>query len=317
ADLAENYSTYDTTITEGMLVSLASTTASWNQSHRDGITTTPYTLSTIKKAEKGDTVLGVISTRPGILLGGNTTQGIPVAFSGRVPVLVTNENGTVQQGDYLTLSTSTTGYAMKLTDSGISIGRALSSSLSDTATATIMMVVENKEHTATLSSLEGISFISSATSTLPTTTIAESLTTRLTSGLSVVKEYVAVKMSAVVGYFDTVFARDVYTDTLDVRVICVGEGTNKTCVTKEKLDSLLLLDPSSTTQSSNQGHQSPDTEPSLVSSGEVLGTATSTTDEATTTNTSSESSETVEIIPTALPEGDSQTNATSTSDNLP
>jgi hypothetical protein len=124
-------------------------------------------------------------------------------------------------------------------------------------------------------------------------------------------------MSAVVGYFDTVFARDVYTDTLDVRVICVGEGTNKTCVTKEKLDSLLLLDPSSTTQSSNQGHQSPDTEPSLVSSGEVLGTATSTTDEATTTNTSSESSETVEIIPTALPEGDSQTNATSTSDNLP
>lgn len=69
--------------------------------------------------------IGVISEMPGIVLSGDTT-GAPLALAGRVPVKITNENGSVQAGDYLT-SSSTPGYAMKATRPGIVIGKALES----------------------------------------------------------------------------------------------------------------------------------------------------------------------------------------------
>jgi hypothetical protein len=49
---------------------------------------------------------------------------MPVALVGRVPVNVTNENGSIRVGDYLTTS-STPGYAMKATEVGRVIGMAL------------------------------------------------------------------------------------------------------------------------------------------------------------------------------------------------
>jgi hypothetical protein len=53
-------------------------------------------------------------------------NGVPIAFTGRVPVYVTDENGTVASGDYLTLSKTRPGYAMKLVGEGRAIGIALS-----------------------------------------------------------------------------------------------------------------------------------------------------------------------------------------------
>lgn len=80
-------------------------------------------------------VIGVYSTSPGLLVGGQTILGggsnlgdnkIPVALSGRVPVKVSDENGPIQAGDYLT-SSSTPGVAMKATKVGPVIGQALES----------------------------------------------------------------------------------------------------------------------------------------------------------------------------------------------
>jgi hypothetical protein len=48
----------------------------------------------------------------------------PVALAGRVPVKVTNENGPIKIGDYLT-SASRPGYAMKAIGPGIVIGRSM------------------------------------------------------------------------------------------------------------------------------------------------------------------------------------------------
>ncbi len=250
ADLAENYPTSDPTITPGMVVSLASTTLSWSQSLPNG-STTDYEIAEVKKASLGTEALGVISTRPGILLGGNTTNGIPVAFSGRVPVYVSNENGIVRRGDFLTISSSTPGYAMKQTTNGQSIGRAISDQDGNSTSSLVMMIVEQKERTITVSAIEGLSLLSSS-STPPATTVRETLLARLSQGFSVVREYIAVKISAVTGYFDTVFAGEVYADTLDAQVLCLGEGQSKTCVTKEKLDSLLLLDPNNTGSNGGQ-----------------------------------------------------------------
>ncbi|MCL4366165.1 MerR family DNA-binding transcriptional regulator [Patescibacteria group bacterium] len=78
-------------------------------------------------------MIGVRSASPGLLVGGQTILGggsnltgnkIPVALAGRVPVKVSDENGPVEIGDYLT-SSSIPGVAMKATRVGSVIGQAL------------------------------------------------------------------------------------------------------------------------------------------------------------------------------------------------
>jgi len=82
----------------------------------------------VKRAEGAydKDLLGVVSTAPGVLLG--TPEDYPISvkvtLAGRVPVKVSTENGAIEIGDYLT-SSSTPGVAMKATDSGITIGKAL------------------------------------------------------------------------------------------------------------------------------------------------------------------------------------------------
>jgi hypothetical protein len=78
-------------------------------------------------------VAGVISTRPGLLLGHddpacNSDAKPPMALAGRVPVKITLEGGPIRPGDLLT-SSSTPGHAMKATEAwrGGIIGTALES----------------------------------------------------------------------------------------------------------------------------------------------------------------------------------------------
>ena len=115
-DYAENITVSDPTIEAADVVSM-------DPSHPDHVikSSTPYDTTT----------LGVISTSPGFVTNASepdsddTTQR-PLALSGRVPVKVTDENGAITPGDYLT-SSSTPGYAMKATQPGAVIGRAMAS----------------------------------------------------------------------------------------------------------------------------------------------------------------------------------------------
>ncbi|RKX45680.1 MAG: hypothetical protein DRP27_03530 [Thermotogae bacterium] len=76
-------------------------------------------------------VIGVVSTKPGLVIGEEPT-GIDidtdriavVALAGRVPVKVSTENGPIEVGDWLTPS-SKPGVAMKATGPGPVIGKAL------------------------------------------------------------------------------------------------------------------------------------------------------------------------------------------------
>jgi hypothetical protein len=64
-------------------------------------------------------VAGVVSTQPGMVLGGtDPAEGYALlALSGIVPVKVTNEGGPIQPGDLL-VSSSTPGYAMRWAGDG-------------------------------------------------------------------------------------------------------------------------------------------------------------------------------------------------------
>ncbi len=71
-------------------------------------------------------LMGVVSTQPGLVIGEPVTEGTMVflALAGRVPVLVSTENGPIQPGDYLT-SSSQKGVAMRATKPGMVVGQAM------------------------------------------------------------------------------------------------------------------------------------------------------------------------------------------------
>lgn len=81
----------------------------------------------------GYDILGVVSTAPGVTINSEAAADaahpyvIPIALSGRVPVMVSNANGVVRAGDPLTAS-SVPGVAMKATGACYTLGRALEDS---------------------------------------------------------------------------------------------------------------------------------------------------------------------------------------------
>jgi len=115
ADVAENYPTQDKTLEPGDIVSASA-----------GF---PIHITKSRVDDDSRGILGVVSTKPGVLLGHNgnfaNASTVPVALVGRVPVKVTNENGDIKPGDYLTISKTRAGYATKAIDAGYVIGQAL------------------------------------------------------------------------------------------------------------------------------------------------------------------------------------------------
>lgn len=112
ADLAELYTTNDVSIEVGEVVSID-----------------PDLQTGMKKSQIAydRSVLGIISTKPGLVIGNIDKEGVkamPVALSGRVPVKVSAQNGPIKVGDYLTAS-SLPGVAMKATKAGAIIGTAM------------------------------------------------------------------------------------------------------------------------------------------------------------------------------------------------
>jgi hypothetical protein len=69
-------------------------------------------------------VLGVISEKPSLIITGGIKEGKLLAVAGRIPTKVTNINGAIHRGDPLTTS-SMPGYAMKATAPGPIVGKAL------------------------------------------------------------------------------------------------------------------------------------------------------------------------------------------------
>ncbi len=112
ADLAEIYGTMDPTLSPGDIVAVDSAMQAG-----------------VKKSSVAydSTVIGVVSTNPGIVIGNVSDPGatpVMVALAGRVPMKVNMENGPIKSGDYLTAS-STPGEAMKATKAGLVIGEAI------------------------------------------------------------------------------------------------------------------------------------------------------------------------------------------------
>lgn len=129
ADLAEIYSTADKSVESGDVVTIDSNLNA-------GVKKTQHAYDS--------QILGVISTKPALLIGGTNGEGVsgtPVALSGRIPVKVSTENGSIKPGDYLT-SSSIPGVAMKAVKAGTVIGQALTG-YDDAEIGLVMLFVKN------------------------------------------------------------------------------------------------------------------------------------------------------------------------------
>ena len=119
ADLAEYYATGEL-LEAGDVVSVSNEKLTLNGKEI-------VTKGVLRKSNSAydKNIIGAISTTPGLILGSyDSSEKSLLALAGRTPVKVSAESGPIDIGDYLT-SSSTPGVAMKATEPGVVIGRAL------------------------------------------------------------------------------------------------------------------------------------------------------------------------------------------------
>jgi hypothetical protein len=109
ADLAEYYSS-ESELSAGTVVALHPTKTTWVEP---------------ANASSSGRVMGIVATAPGLILGEKTEQSYPIALAGRVPLLVTTENGDIKAGDRLTVSPTLAGKASKAVMASRTVGIAM------------------------------------------------------------------------------------------------------------------------------------------------------------------------------------------------
>lgn len=234
ADLAEIYTTNDASIEAGDVVSLDSN------------------LKTGVKKSMGaydQNVLGIVSTRPGMLIGGVDKEGVgavPVALSGRVPVKVVTENGSINPGDYLVPS-SMPGVAMKARGVGVIIGQAMSAYDAE-GTGVVMVFVKNfdlgqeavllGEITPKINTDGGDNGLSTLVATIQSETANDPIAiimAKIADSKQLLTDFIATRITSIRGYFDEVFARKIHTDQLCVKK---SDGS-EVCVNGDQVNTLL------------------------------------------------------------------------------
>jgi hypothetical protein len=108
ADLAEYYNSYET-LESGTVVGVDASMADSVKRSSE-----PYQRD----------LIGVVATRPGIILGSGHETTYPIALVGRVPVNISTENGPIKAGDRVTSGTLE-GYGMRATKAGRVLGVAI------------------------------------------------------------------------------------------------------------------------------------------------------------------------------------------------
>ena len=126
----------DGALTEGRIYSIDSTVLTHDLAEMFPSTQTLMAGDIVSVSSDGDehverstserTIIGAISTDPGLILGHETEEDgyYPVALAGRVPIKVNNENGPLTIGDRIAVS-SVTGVGMRAEGPGEVVGIAM------------------------------------------------------------------------------------------------------------------------------------------------------------------------------------------------
>ena len=180
-------------------------------------------------------VMGVVSTDPGSVIGGNVTGGkkiVPIALNGRVPVKINLEGGSITTGDKIALS-SVAGVAKKAERFDNVIGIALQpfDETSVGNSITVYLQLHNQEDLRALAE----KFASTTATTTDEAVLAgvfADASVNLKSAFSTAWETLGdlvsygirefgIAIKATIGVFEKVFAKEVHTDKLCVEDVCV------------------------------------------------------------------------------------------------
>ena len=71
-----------------------------------------------------ENIIGVIGENPILIFGKETEKSVPVVSYGKTLIRVTNQNGEIKKGDFIT-SSNKPGVGQRATESGFVVGRAL------------------------------------------------------------------------------------------------------------------------------------------------------------------------------------------------
>jgi hypothetical protein len=267
ADIAEVYTTNDPALEAGDVVAL------------DSDLQTGVRKSV---ADGNGMAIGIVSTRPGTVIGGVEKEGVravPVALAGRVPVKVNTHNGPIVPGDYLVVSPSQDGVAMKAGAGGLVIAQAMSGYDGD-GVGVVLAFVKNMYlgssplPVESITTADGLSVMTDQAMLVLPEPVRGTLAQRVASGLSVMTELFSVRLTAFLASIDTLFTRE-----LHVQRLCVArtDGT-ELCMTGDDFDpSESASVPSmaqqevpvpSTPEASESNENSGAVEPSIVSPSE-------------------------------------------------
>lgn len=180
--------------------------------------------------------VGVVSTQPAFV-GNDTgsfegTSPVLIGLAGQVPVKVTSENGSVQVGDYLTISATQPGRAMKATNPGWVIGKVLA------VNGQTIMLIQSSYYVPSVATM--LQDGNSGNTQLQTDLATLNITDASAFGDLVVVGQVYIQKDLTVK--GTVTAATIIGDTITAKEkLCI----NTTCVTEEQLRALLNQLPSS------------------------------------------------------------------------
>jgi hypothetical protein len=212
SDIAETYSTNDENLQPGYVVAVD-----------------PENPGYVKESAGAydSNALGIVSTNPGIVMGGGTPPGpvAVVALAGHVPVLVNGETGPIIPGDLIT-SSNIPGYAMKATQPGRVLGVAMEgfSGTDESTTGEILVFINPHWSLGSLTDLNIIASSSWALENSSTTgsldqftayiqTAVNKLGIAITNGVATIQELIA----------NTIIAHQVTTDMLCLQGTCINQ----------------------------------------------------------------------------------------------
>lgn len=220
-DIAEDYPTRDDSLTPGDLVSID-----------------PSEKSFVKKSEglNDDAIIGIYSENPALRLSQpdasiDGAKAIPVALAGRVEVKVSSENGPIKPGDYLT-SSSIPGHAMKAKKSGLIIGQAMESFISEgeNNTGKILAYIKSSSYFGSIAeSFAGLTPSEANSRDILGALLSEDkglensefITDRLVAGLEIITPNITA---------DTIFARKIRAEQIEGLEFILSKLTSQTGV---------------------------------------------------------------------------------------
>lgn len=98
-----------------------------------------------KTTSKDDKAIGIISTNPTIVMGNapfKNSRSYPVGLSGVLPTKVTDQNGLIKRGDFITVS-DTPGHGMRAASGDLTIGVAMQDQQNSTDTINVLVSRNN------------------------------------------------------------------------------------------------------------------------------------------------------------------------------